>query len=33
MKMLGSTKEDVVQDKDGEYLPKLESVEAVLSTL
>ena len=30
MKILGSTKEDVDQDKDGKYLPKLESVEVVL---
>ena len=30
MKLLGSTKEDVDQDKDGEDVPKLESVEVVL---
>ena len=30
MKLLGSTKEDVDQDKDGEHVPKLESVEVVL---
>ena len=30
MKLLGSTKKDADQDKDGEYVPKLESVEAVL---
>ena len=30
MKLLGSTKKDVDQDKDGEDVPKLESVEAVL---
>ena len=30
MKLLGSTKKDVDQDKDREDLPKLESVEAVL---
>ena len=30
MKLLGSTKKDVDKDKDGENLPKLESVEAVL---
>ena len=30
MKLLGSTKKDVDQDKDGEYVPKLESVEVVL---
>ena len=29
MKLLGRTKIDVDQDKDGEYLPKLESVEVV----
>ena len=29
MRSLGSAKEDVEQDKDGEYVPKLESVEAV----
>ena len=27
MKLLGSTRKDVEQDKDGENLPKLESVE------
>ena len=30
MKLLGSTKEDVDQDKDGENMPKLESVEVAL---
>ena len=30
MKLLGSTKKDVDQDKDGEDAPMLESVEAVL---
>ena len=30
MKLLGSTKKDVDQDKDGEDVPKLESVEVVL---
>ena len=30
MKLLGSTKEDQVKDKDGEGVPKLESVEVVL---
>ena len=30
MKLLGSTKKDVDQDKDGEDLPKLESVDIVL---
>ena len=30
MKLLGSTKKDVDQDKDGEDVPKLESVEFVL---
>ena len=30
MKILGSTKKDVDQDKDGENKPKLESVEVVL---
>ena len=30
MKLLGSTKKDVDQDKDGEDIPKLESVEAFL---
>ena len=29
-KLLGSTKKDVDQDKDGEDVPKLESVEVVL---
>ena len=29
-KLLGSTKKDVDKDKDGEDLPKLESVEVVL---
>ena len=29
MKLLGSTKKDVDQDKDGEDVPKLESVEIV----
>ena len=29
MKLLGSTKKDVDQDKDGEHVPKLESVEVV----
>ena len=32
MKLLGSTKKDVAQDKDGENVPKLESVEVVLAT-
>ena len=31
MKLLGSTKKDVDQDKDGENRPKLESVEVVLA--
>ena len=31
MKLLGSTKKDVDQDKDGEDVPKLESVEVVLT--
>ena len=31
MKLLGSTKKDVDKDKDGEDVPKLESVEAVLA--
>ena len=31
MKLLGSTKKDVDQDKDGEDVPKLESVEVVLA--
>ena len=30
MELLGSTKKDVDQDKDGENVPKLESVKAVL---
>ena len=30
MKLLGSTQKDVDQDKDGENVPKLESVEVVL---
>ena len=30
MKLLGSTKRDVDQDKDGEDMPKLESAEVVL---
>ena len=30
MKLLGSTKKDVNQDKDGEDVPKLESVEVIL---
>ena len=30
MKLLGSTKNDVAKDKDGETVPKLESVEFVL---
>ena len=30
MKLLGSTKKDVDQDKDREYVPKLESVEVDL---
>ena len=29
MKLLGSTKKDVDQDKDGEHVPKLESVEVI----
>ena len=29
MKLLGSTKKDVDQDKDGEDVPKLESVEVL----
>ena len=29
MKLLGSTKKDVDQDKDGQNVPKLESVEVV----
>ena len=31
IKLLGSTKNDVDKDKDGEDVPKLESVEVVLS--
>ena len=30
MKLLGSTKKDVDKDKDGENVPKLESIEVVL---
>ena len=30
MKLLGSTKKDVDKDKDGEIIPKLESVEVIL---
>ena len=30
MKLLGSTQKDVDKDKNGEYVPKLESVEVVL---
>ena len=30
MKLLGSTKKDVDEDKDGENVPKLEPVEVVL---
>ena len=30
MKLLGSTKKDADQDKDGEYVPKLEFAEVVL---
>ena len=30
MELLGSTKKDVDQDKDGEDMPKLQSVEVVL---
>ena len=30
MKLLGNTKKDVDQDKDGENIQKLESVEVVL---
>ena len=30
MELLGSTKKNVHQDKDGEYVPKLETVEVVL---
>ena len=29
MKLLGSTKKDIDQDKDGEDVPKLESIELV----
>ena len=29
MKLLGSTKNDIEQDRDGENVPKLESVEVV----
>ena len=29
MKLLGSTRKDVDQDKDGEHVPKLESVEVI----
>ena len=31
MKLLGSTKKDVDKDKDGENVPKLESVEVILA--
>ena len=31
MKLLGSTKKDVDQDKDRENMPKLESIEVVLA--
>ena len=31
MQLLGSTKKDVDKDKDGEIVPKLESVEVVLA--
>ena len=31
MKLLGSTKKNVDQDKDGENMPKLESIEVVLA--
>ena len=31
MKLLGSAKKDVDKDKDGEDVPKLESVEVVLA--
>ena len=31
MKLLGSTRKDVDKDKDGEDVPKLESVEVVLA--
>ena len=30
MKLLGSIKKDIDKDKDGEVMPKLESVEVVL---
>ena len=30
MKQLGGTKKDVDQDKDGEDVPKLESIEVIL---
>ena len=30
MKLLGSTKKDIAQDKDGQDVPKLESAEVVL---
>ena len=30
MKLLGSTKKDIDQDKDGKNVPKLESLEVVL---
>ena len=30
MKLLGSSKKDIDQDKDGEIVPKLEPVEVVL---
>ena len=30
MKLLGSTKKDLDQDKDGEDVPKLESIKVVL---
>ena len=30
MKLLGSTKKDIDQNKDGEIVPKLESLEVVL---
>ena len=30
MKLLGSTRKDVDQNKDGENVPKLESVEVIL---
>ena len=31
MRLLGSTEKDVDKDKDGELVPKLESVEVVLT--